>query len=231
MTPAPSLQVLIDTVASDAESTDPLDRLAQASRTVLDLEEVADALLGHYVDQCRRGGHSWSEISAALGVSKQAAHKRFSATSAPAFDRFTPRARAALRGAAEQARALGYGFVDTEHLLLALFDLPEGLAARLLGEAGITRSACEQPVRSRTDKGTPGPRGQLPFTDGMIEVLRGAVEESLLLGHNYIGTEHLLLALFRDPGDPAAETLTALGGSYEHMKARLVHLIDRITQS
>lgn len=78
MTPAPTLQELIETVQRDAPSADLLDLLATASSTVARLEEVGDAVLGHFVDRCRRHGHSWTEISAALGVSKQAAHKRFS---------------------------------------------------------------------------------------------------------------------------------------------------------
>src|SRR5882724_2278502 len=78
MTPAPTLQELIQTVERDAASSDVLDLLATASSTVAQLEEVGDAVLGHFVDRCRRQGHSWTEISGALGVSKQAAHKRFS---------------------------------------------------------------------------------------------------------------------------------------------------------
>src|SRR5882724_13373384 len=104
MTPAPNLQERIDTVHADAASAAALDQLTAASHTVADLEAVADAVLGHFVDQCRRSGHSWSEISGALGVSKQAAHKRFSFAgferlASPSFERFTERARAALRAA------------------------------------------------------------------------------------------------------------------------------------
>jgi hypothetical protein len=228
MTPAPNLQELIDTVRADTPGNDPMDQLAQASRTVSELEDVADALLGHFVDQCRRRGRSWSEISAALGVSKQAAHKRFSTTGAPAFDRFTPRARAVLRGAANQARSLGHGYVGSEHLLLALFEQPESMAAQMLADARIVRSACEERVRARTEPGAPGPKGELPFTPEAMEVLRGAVEEALLLGHNYIGTEHMLLALFRHPDDPAAETLGGMGAGYDDMKQRLARALARL---
>ena len=91
MTPAPGLRELIETVERDAAGRDPLDLLATASATVSQLEEVGDALLGHFVDRCRRQGQSWSEISTALGVSKQAAHKRFSLP-APALER-EPRQR------------------------------------------------------------------------------------------------------------------------------------------
>jgi hypothetical protein len=229
MTPAPNLQELIDTVRADTPGNDPMDQLAQASRTVSELEDVADALLGHFVDRCRRRGRSWSEISAALGVSKQAAHKRFSTSGAPAFDRFTPRARAVLRGAAVEARSLGHGHVGSEHLLLALFEPPESMAAQMLADAGIARAACEERVRAGTERGAPGPNGELPFTPGAMEILRGAVEEALLLGHNYVGTEHLLLALFRHPDDPAAETLADVGAGYDDMKERLSRTLARMT--
>src|SRR5215470_5654682 len=111
MTPGPTIDQLIATVRTDAGSSDPLEQLATASRTVAELEEVADAALSHFVDQCRRSGRSWSDISKALGVTKQAAHKRFSLTSAPTFERFTPRARAVLAGSRTEAQRLGHPYV------------------------------------------------------------------------------------------------------------------------
>lgn len=77
MAPPPTLQELIEIVRQDAPSDDPLDQLATAAATVADLSEVGDAVLGYYVDRARHAGASWTAISAALGVSKQAAHKRF----------------------------------------------------------------------------------------------------------------------------------------------------------
>src|SRR5580704_11899558 len=143
MTPAPSLQALIETVRADAGDGDALAQLAQASRTVGDLEELSDALLGHFVDRCRHAGHSWSEISSALGVSKQAAHKRFS-PGAPTFERFTHRARAVLIGADGEARGAGVRVIGTEHLFLALFQPPDSLAAIALTQAGLTRSMIQE---------------------------------------------------------------------------------------
>src|ERR1700727_3181102 len=119
MTPSPTLQALIDGVEADAPGSEALLQLSQASRTVGDLEQVGDALLGHFVDQCRRSGHSWSEISGALGVSKQAAHKRFT-FDAPPLERFTERARSALSQSEVEAHRLSHGFVGTEHVLLGL---------------------------------------------------------------------------------------------------------------
>src|SRR5580698_10474112 len=104
MTPAPSLADLIEIVRRDTPSTAALDLLAGAATTVGQLEEVGDALLTHYVDECRRSGCSWSEISGALGVTKQAVHKRF-ALVPPTFERFTLRARNVLAAATETARS------------------------------------------------------------------------------------------------------------------------------
>src|SRR5580704_1483715 len=143
MTPSPTLQELIDGVRADAPGDEALLQLSQASKTVGDLEQVGDALLGHFVDQCRRNGHSWSEISGALGVSKQAAHKRFT-SEAPTFERFTERARTALSQSEVEARHLGHGFVGTEHILLALFEIPGGVAFRALDDAGITKLMVEE---------------------------------------------------------------------------------------
>jgi hypothetical protein len=221
------LEELIDSVRADAAGPDALDQLAQASRTAGQLEEVGDALLGHFVDQCRRSGRSWSEISTALGVSKQAAHKRF-AVPAPTFERFTERARAVLGGAAEEARALDHGFVGSEHLLLGLFEQGASLAAQVLADAGITRSACEAQVLARIGRGAGPVTYERPFTPRALEVLRGAVEEALRLGHNYIGTEHLLLAMFRDPESLAAIILAAVGATHDDIRDRVVEKVTRL---
>ena len=95
MAPAPALTELIATVEADAAAAEPLSHLATASAIAAELTETADALVGHFVDRCRAAGRTWSEISEALGVTKQAAHKRYSA--GPPTDlmrtRFTDRAR------------------------------------------------------------------------------------------------------------------------------------------
>src|SRR5690349_1686763 len=130
MTPGPMLQELIAAVEADAGGGDDLARLGTAARVAADLEDVADGTLTHFVDQCRRNGRSWAEISRALGVTKQAVHKRFSST--PTLERFTLRAKGALTGAADSARRLGHNYVGTEHVLLGLFAEPDGIAAKVL---------------------------------------------------------------------------------------------------
>jgi hypothetical protein len=233
MAPSPALQDLIDSVRADAGGDDPLDQLVQASRTVAELGRLSDALLGHYVDQCRRRGHSWSEISRALGVSKQAVHKRFS-PGPPTFERFTERARAVLAGAAVEARRLGHRSVGTEHLLLALFDPPDSVAARVLAALGLTRSETEERVRARTSRAAGSPRSALPaeptFTGRAKEALRAAVEEALGLGHTDVGTEHLLLGVSRQGGGAAAGVLASLGTTGDDVRVRTLAVISSMTE-
>ena len=127
MSPPPTLQELIETVRQDAGSDQPLDQLVIAAAAASQLEETTDALLGHFVDRCRRDGRSWTEISNALGVTKQAVHKRFApalaahivaATPNPTFERFTDRARHVVAASRRVARSLGAEDVAAEHLLL-----------------------------------------------------------------------------------------------------------------
>jgi ATP-dependent Clp protease ATP-binding subunit ClpA len=241
MTPLPDVQALIEIVRSDAPSDDPLDQLAQAARSVGEIEEVSDALLGHFVESCRASGYSWSQISSALGVSKQAVHKRFAGVT-PTFERFTPRARMVLRDARDQARALGRSAVGTEHLLLALFEPAEALAAQVLRDAGLRRDAVVARLQADPTAGTVPSReggsvaggagsGEIGYSPRARAVLRNAVDEALKLGHNYIGTEHLLLGLFDDPDALAAQILASLGATYEDTQQRLAEKLAAVKRA
>ena len=231
--PPPTLQELIDTVRQDTGSAESLDLLVTAASAVAQLEETGDALLGHFVDRCRRDGHSWSQISQALGVTKQAVHKRFAVVAdhliaenpAPTLERFTDRARRVLAAA---VRAAAPGPAGSEHLLLAQFAEPDGLAARALAAVHVSQAAVEAAIRSAGDQAAPAsggsaqpapdappglPYDQRKFTDEGKYVLRNALVVALELGHNYIGTEHLLLATYRQPDSQAARILRAQGAS------------------
>jgi Clp amino terminal domain, pathogenicity island component len=245
MTPLPDLKSLVDIVRADATSDDPLEQLAQAARSVGEMEQLSDNLLDHFVEACRANGRTWTEISAALGVSRQAAHKRFSAAM-PGFarlpgqatlERFTERARAVLRDATEQARDFGQPFVGTEHLLLALFQPAEAVAAQVLRELGLTADAVRDQVRADPEVGADSrdagkPAGdEVGYSPRAIRTLRHAVEEALKLGNNYVGTEHLLLGLFDDPDALGARILTSMGGDYEDIRERLVEKFATIKRA
>ncbi len=216
MTPGPDLQHLITTIRVDAGSDDELEQLATAATTISELTSTGDAALGFFVDRARGAGKSWVEISAVLGVSKQAAHKRFadSWTAKPAFDRYTKRAHKVVKAAADVARTRNHDFIGTEHLLLALFTQPQALATKVLLDHGIT----EETVRTAVDNLSPAGQAAKtldaenpPYTRRAAHVLQGAVGEALTLGHNYVGTEHLLLAFYRDSAGVATKILQEQG--------------------
>ncbi len=227
MTPGPSLQELIETVQADAAGDDDLAQLAAAARTAADLEDVADGTLTHFVDQCRRNGRSWSEISKALGVTKQAVHKRFST---PTFERFTVRARGALKGSAGAATRLQHNYVGTEHVLLGLFAEPEGIAAKVLVEAGLTGDGVEAAILALTPRGD-AEVGAPPFTPRAAVCLEKALDEALQLGHNYIGTEHILLGLFTDPDGFAARIMRDASVTHDATRDRIVEMLTGIQKS
>ena len=215
---------MIAAVQADAGSRDALGQLAAASRTVAELEEVADAALAYFVDQCRRSGRSWSEISRALGVTKQAAHKRFSFTP-PTLERFTPRARALLPAAVAEALRLGHDDVGPEHILLGLFADSESLAAKVLADAQLTQAAVERRILDVRPRGSSTQEAP-PFTEQATECLEKAVFEALPLGHNYVGTEHVLLALFANPETLAAQILTESGATRDELRNRIVEKLQ-----
>ena len=214
-------------------SDDVLTQLQAASRKASELDELGDALLTHFVDRCRRSGRTWAEIGEHLGVTRQAAQKRFVDTigDGVALERFTMRARAALDRAQEVAGSLNHNYVGTEHQLLALFDVEGGLAARALSEIGITRDAVEREVlavvpgaRSMLGGGGAG-AGPRPFTPRARKVLEEAVNVGLELGHNYVGTEHLLLGLYRGQEGLAMQILEKVGATRAATRAKVMELL------
>jgi hypothetical protein len=219
MTPGPDLQQLINTIKTDAGSNDELEQLATAAATISELTTTGDAALGFFVDRARGSGRSWVEISAVLGVSKQAAHKRFadSWTARPAFERYTQRARSVVQAAADIARARNHDFVGTEHLLLGMYEEPGSIAAKILVQHGITEESVLQAVDVLSPAAEPSAEPKSldaenpPFTRRAAHVLQGAAGEALTLGHNYVGTEHLLLAFYRDQAGIATKILLEQG--------------------
>ena len=226
MSSAPSLHELIHLVETDAEDISPLGRLRAASGLAGYLAEVGDAALGYFVDQARHAGHSWSQIGDALGVSKQAAQQRQTAREAssleePGFERFTLRARNAVRDAELVAREWGHDYVGTEHLLLSLYRDPYGLAALVLAESGLGEDEATEAVTRRVEHGGGAREGTLPFTPKATSVLDAARSAAAGLGHNYVGTEHLLMGLYRVDG-VAEEVLEGAGLSPELVSQQVV---------
>lgn len=219
MTPGPDLRQLINTIKTDAGTDDELEQLATAAATVNELTSTGDAALGFFVDRARGAGKSWVEISTVLGVSKQAVHKRFanSWTAEPAFDRYTARTKSVVKAAADVARERNHDFIGTEHLLLAFFTQPAALATKVLLDHNITEDSVRAAVDVLSPAGEPSTGSTSmdvenpPYTRRAAHVLQGAVAEALTLGHNYVGTEHLLLAFYRDSAGIATRILQEQG--------------------
>ena len=229
MTSSPvSLDTLITFVKVQRPAASPLDNLSDAVTVAAQLGEQADSLIGHFVDQARRSGATWSQIGASMGVTKQAAQQRFvprgpvKMPQVPGdFSRFTLRARNVLAAAEDLAQAADVAVIGPEHLAVGLLAEPEGVAAKAMAALGVSdgqlRSAFGVPGAAGAGNAPVGePAGgdpaaaRVPLGPGAVATLKGALRSALHLGHNYIGTEHILLGLV-DEKDATAATLERLG--------------------
>jgi hypothetical protein len=210
---------MINLVATLHPDGDPLDRLSEAVRLADRLGELSDHLVGHFVDQARRAGATWTDIGRSMGVSKQAAQKRFTAKpdagsegagseGMAGFAQFTPRARNVVVTAQNEARTRHAAEIVPAHLVLGLLAEPQGLAARAIDAQDVPLAAVrEAALAALPPAADPGPE-VVPFDAQAREVLETTLAVALRYGHNYVGTEHILLALLETP---AGALLTGLG--------------------
>lgn len=225
------LDTLIAEVEERSSSHEPLDRVAAAAHRHEELAAQADQLLDHFVQAAREASCSWAQIGEVLGVTKQAAQQRhgrwpgFNPTEllkswrpgrpgrggrggrAGLFHRFTPRARASVVNAQEAARTLGHDHVGTGHVLLGILRNPEGVGAKALARWSLTPTDVEKEIEQRLGRGEPGGTEHVRFDADAKKSLELALREALQLGHNHIGTEHMLLGIVRADGGLAAAIL------------------------
>ena len=199
----------------------PLENVSDAFTVSTELDEQADALIGYFVDQARRSGLSWSQIGGAMGVSKQAAQKRFVPSagkvsdmmpeSVKPFSRFTARAARTLAAAGKLAAPSP---MSSAHLAAALLAEPEGFAAKAIA---VAIAAPEQlyaalgtgPAERAENTGS-AELLDLSLDESAQHAIKSAMKAALRLGHNYIGTEHFLLGVLAE-GGPASEAFAGLG--------------------
>lgn len=134
------------------------------------------------------------------------------------FERFTDRARRVVVLAQEEARMLNHNYIGTEHILLGLIHEGEGVAAKALESLGISLDAVREQVQEIIGQGQQAPSGHIPFTPRAKKVLELSLREALQLGHNYIGTEHILLGLIREGEGVAAQVLVKLGADLNRVR-------------
>ena len=142
------------------------------------------------------------------------------------FERFTDRARRVVVLAQEEARMLNHGYIGTEHILLGLIHEGEGVAAKALESLGISLDGVREQVQEIIGPGQESPSGHIPFTPRAKKVLELSLREALQLGHNYIGTEHILLGLIREGEGVAAQVLVKLGADPSRVRSQVIQLIS-----
>ncbi len=181
--------------------TDALEQLHDAVIAADHLGEVADHLIGHFVDQARRSGASWTDIGRSMGVTRQAAQKRFvpkgesDLDPSQGFNRFTPRARNVVVVSQEGARAAGNDQIRTEHLILGLLAEPESLGTKAITAQGVSLDSVREAATAGLPPSSESVPALIPFDADTKKSLELTFREALRLGHNYVGTEHILLAL------------------------------------
>jgi ATP-dependent Clp protease ATP-binding subunit ClpA len=224
------LDELIDAIKR--VQTNALDQLTDAVLAAEHLGEIADHLIGHFVDQARRSGASWTDIGKSMGVTKQAAQKRFvpRAEATPldpeqGFGRFTPRARNAVVVAQNAAHEAANSEITPDHLLLGVLSDPAALATVLLNRQHVDAEAVRTSI-ALPPAGAEPPE-LIPFSGRARKALELTFREALRLGHNYIGTEHLLLALLELEGDAGA--LHSAGVDKERVEADLIAALESLT--
>ncbi|OQR64719.1 Clp protease [Streptomyces maremycinicus] len=180
---------------------EPLDQLQDAVIAADHLGDVADHLIGHFVDQARRSGASWTDIGRSMGVTRQAAQKRFvpkesaGLDASQGFARYTPRARSVVMAAHHASRTAGNAEGLPAHLVLGLLAEPEALAAKAITDQGVSLEAVREAATAALPPAVEEVPELVPYGPDAKKVLELTFREALRLGHNYVGTEHLLLAL------------------------------------
>jgi hypothetical protein len=223
-------------IAAVEESADtPLDRVSAAAMVKEQMAGIGDDLLDHFVKLARDDDCSWTEIGDALGVTRQAAQQRhggllgrlLGGLTKGAFQRFTPRARKAVTDAQVVARERKHPEVGTEHVLLGLLEDEDSVAVLALRRLDVDPDTIRQMVDERLPTGDKEVKGHIPFAKSAKKTLELALREALSLGHNYIGTEHILLALARLDDDGAGRILVEQGADKERLRPMIIALLAK----
>lgn len=229
MEPLPQFDDLIEHIESADPEATAVQHLVESVGLATHLGELADHLVGHFVDQARSAGASWAEIGDALGVTKQAAQKRFvprarsehhlgGGRAKSMFERFTDEARSMVVASEELCRQAGHPEVGTGHILLALIDDPKGLTARVLTAEGVSPDQVRASVGSALGPGQGATAGHIPFSTDAKKVLELSLREAIRSQSDHIGEQHILLGLLRDEKSLGAKTLAELGIDRRHVE-------------
>jgi ATP-dependent Clp protease ATP-binding subunit ClpA len=183
----------------EQSSDTPLDRISTAALLQSQVVALGDDLLDHFVTKAREAGLSWAQIGEALGVT---AHV--------------------------EAQSRKHGYIGTEHVLLGLMDDPESVASVALANLGATKEGVSDALRELVPDGGVEISGHIPFTPRSKLALENALGEALALGHNYIGTEHLVLGLHKVTEGLASRIMVDKGIEYDPLRTEVVKILTTI---
>ncbi|MFF5832946.1 Clp protease N-terminal domain-containing protein [Streptomyces bacillaris] len=230
-TPSVRLDDLIEAIKKS--NPDALEQLSGAVIAADHLGDVADHLIGHFVDQARRSGASWTNIGRSMGVTRQAAQKRFVTKKgdeasdldpSQGFGRFTQRARNVVMASHNEAKAAGHAEIVPAHLTLGLLAEPEAIALRVITTQGVTPEALRTAVEATLPPAADEVPELIPYDADARKVLELTFREALRLGHNYVGTEHILLALLEF--EAGTGVLTGLGLTKEATSTAVASAVE-----
>ncbi|MFI0820492.1 Clp protease N-terminal domain-containing protein [Streptomyces sp. NPDC021098] len=232
MTNPVRLDELIDAIKKT--HSDALEQLTDAVIAADHLGDVADHLIGHFVDQARRSGASWTDIGKSMGVTRQAAQKRFVPKGSAAqdldpsqgFGRYTPRARNVVVSAQNEARAASNAEIRPAHLVLGLLAEPEGVAAKAILAQDVLLDTVRQAATAALPPAADSMPALVPFDADAKKVLELTFREALRLGHNYVGTEHILLALLEH--EDGSGLLAELGIDKPGAEAEIARMLEQV---
>jgi hypothetical protein len=211
-----------------------LEQLSDAVVAAGHLDEVADHLIGHFVDQARRSGASWTEIGQSMGVTKQAAQKRFvpkdpgnPSTLDPnaGFARFTARARHVVVVSQEEARNRENAEIEPAHLVLGLLADPQSFAAHAIVASGVGLDVVRRVAAAALPPAAAKLPALIPFSAQCRKALELTFRQALRLGHNWVGTEHILLALVEL--EDGTGVLSGLGLRREELERDIVAQLNQ----
>jgi hypothetical protein len=231
--PSVRLDELIDAIRTVHD--DELEQLTSAVVAADHLGDLADHLVGHFVDQARRSGRSWTEIGSAMGVTKQAARKRFlpkdldvtvDIDANEGFNRFTPRAKNVVMAAHDAAHDMHHAEILPAHLVLGLLSEPDAIAARVIVQSDVTLDSVRAAAIAALPPAADTRPELVPYGADARKTLEVTFREALRLGHNYIGTEHILLALLET--EPDDGVLVAVGLDKPAVEERIVAALERV---
>jgi hypothetical protein len=212
----------------DTSDADPLTRVTNAVQLAEELGGTADSLIGHFVDQARRAGASWSDIGRSMGTSKQAAQKRFvtrpqdqapALDSSQGFSRFSDDARAVVVAAQERARAAGNDSLGTGHLVLGLVGAADSTAARSITAQGVSLEEVARTAAATLPPPAAVVPALVPFDAHAKAALEGSFAQAQRRGAEHVGSEHVLLALLA--ADAGTGVLAGLGVSADAVETFL----------